>query len=299
MVDGANSESGNTSYFVITPGFFATMKAPVVRGREFAEDDAAGAPWVAVVNETAAHRFWPGQDPVGKRFTLDSGLDDRPREIVGVVRDIPTATRRINPEPIIYMSYLQQPSHSRLSWAIMLGQMTFVVRTSGNPMGLEQDARKAVAEIDPVIPLANLATMEHYTGVWTRDIFYYTVVLGAFALTATLLAAIGAYGVMSYHVAQRTREIGIRMALGARPWQIFRLVGGHAIQLIGIGLLVGLGGATAVTRLLASQLWDVAPTDPAAFAGAFLVLAFAAGLAGAGPLRRCVRLSPMRALRVL
>jgi predicted permease len=298
-LEGANAESGDTSYFVITPGFFATMKAPLVQGREFADEDAAGAPWVAVVNETAAHRFWPGQDPIGKRFTFDSGLDDRPREIVGVVRDIPAATSRINPEPIIYMSYLQQPLHSRLSWAIMLGQMTFVVRTSGNPMRLEQDARKAVAQIDPDIPLANLATMEHYTGAWTRDIFYYTAVLGAFALTATLLAAIGAYGVMSYHVAQRSHEIGIRMALGARPWQIFRLVGGHAIQLIGIGLLVGLAGAMALTRLLASQLWNVAPTDPAAFAGAFAVLAFAAGLACAGPLRRSVRMSPTRALRLL
>ncbi len=297
-VEGASIDSGDTSLFLITPGFFATVKARVVRGREFTDDDTAGAGWVAVVNETAARRFWPGEDPLGKRFTLDSGPDDRLREVVGVVRDIPTGSRKISPEPVVYTSYLQQPSRARLPWAILLGQMTFVVRTSGNPMALEQEARKAAAEIDADTPLANLASMENYTGARTRDMFYYTAALAAFALVATLLAAIGGYGVMAYHVAQRTQEIGIRMALGARPSQIFRLVGGHAVRLIGIGLLVGLAGAMALTRLLASQLWDVAPTDPAAFVGAFLVLALAAGLACAGPLWRSVGLSPIRALRM-
>jgi putative ABC transport system permease protein len=299
-VDGPGGGSGDTPYFVITPDFFATMRAQVVRGREFGNEDTAGAPWVAVVNATAAARFWPGEDPLGKRFTLDSGPGShRLREVIGVVRDIPTGSRRINPEPVVYLSYLQQPSTARLSWAIMLGQMTFVVRTSGNPLSLQQEARKAVTEIDPNIPLANLATMEQVTGAWKQDMFYYTAVLGAFALVATLLAAMGAYGVMSYHVAQRTREIGIRMALGAQPWQIFWLVGWRATQLIGTGLSLGLLGGLAVTRLLGSQLWDVAPTDPATFAAAAAVLIITAGLACAGPLRRCVRSCPLPALRVL
>ena len=136
-LEGASENAVDTSYFLITPGFFATMKTAVVQGREFADDDTAGAPWVAVVNESAARRLWPGQDPIGKRFTVDTGPEDRPRRIVGVVRDIPTGTRRTGVEPVIYTSYLQQPSGARLPSANMRGQMTFVVRTSGNPMSLE------------------------------------------------------------------------------------------------------------------------------------------------------------------
>ena len=127
---------------------------------------------------------------------------------------------------------------------------------------MSQEARKAAAEIDPDIPLANLTTMQRYTGAGTRDMFYYTAVLGAFALAATLLAAIGAYGVMSYHVAQRTREIGIRMALGARPWEIFRLVGAGATRIILAGLAAGMAGAPALTRLLASPVMGSSAQRP-------------------------------------
>ncbi len=295
-VEGSSHDSGETSYFLVTPRFFVTMKAAILRGREFADEDTTGAPWVAVVNETAARRFWPGQDPIGQRFRLDSGPEDRPREVIGVVRDIPTGNLSVNPAPVIYASYFQQPSRSGLPWGMMLSQMTFVVRASGNTLGLAQAAQKAVAEIDSETPLANITPMETYTRQWTAEAFYYSAALGGFAFVATLLAAMGAYGVMSYHVAQRTREIGIRLALGAQPWQIFRLVGGSTLRIIGAGLAVGFLAARPLVRLLAAQLLGVAPTDPAAFLAAFAVLAAAAGLASFGPLRRSIRLTPMRAL---
>ena len=161
-VEGARTDSGDASYFLITPRFFETIKTPILRGRDFVDGDTAGAAWTAVVNETAAARLWPGEDPIGKRFTADSGADDRPREVIGVVRDIPIGTRQIKPAPVIYMSYLQQPAHSRLPWSNMRGQMTFLVR-GANPMGLAQAAQKAVAEIDPEIPLANIGPMESST----------------------------------------------------------------------------------------------------------------------------------------
>jgi predicted permease len=295
-VEGARADSGETSYFMVTPHFFETMKTPILRGREFEERDTPGAPWTAVVNETAAARLWPGEDPIGKRFTGDSGVDDRPREVIGVVRDIPTGSRQIEPSPVIYVSYLQQPARSRLPWSNMRGQMTFLVR-GANPASLAQAAQKAVAEIDPNIPLANIAPMEKYTGEYTGGMLYYTAALAAFAVLATLLAAIGIYGVMSYQVAQRTHEIGIRMALGARPFQVFRVVGGRTIVLVATGLALGLAGALGVTRLLASQLWQVTPTDPAAYTGALLLVAAVAALSCIGPLRRCVQIDPVRALR--
>ncbi|HEY4363775.1 MAG TPA: ABC transporter permease [Bryobacteraceae bacterium] len=295
-VDGGRA-SGDTSYFLVTPHFFATMRAEVVRGRDFDTRDTQGAAWVAVVNETAAHRFWPGQDPLGQRFSLDSVPDDRPREVIGVVRDIPTRVRETGAEPVIYASYLQQPSRYRLPWANMLGQMTFVVRAPGNPMALVPAARKAVAEIDSELPLSNIAPMDAYTGVAVRDSFYYALALSAFASVAAFLAAMGAYGVAAYAVAQRTHEIGIRVALGARPVQVFRIVGRQTVLLLGAGLGTGWVAARSLSRLLASQLWQVAPTDPSVFAAAFLVLAVVAGLACAGPLRRGMQVNPVLALR--
>jgi putative ABC transport system permease protein len=292
------SVSTETTYFLITPGFFATMKTPVIRGREFDARDTAGAPWVAIVNETAARRFWPNEDPLGKRIALDSGPGDRRREVVGVVPDIPTRTRDLSPSPVVYISYLQQPAQYRLPWANLLGQMTFVLRSSQNPTRLIREAQKAVAEIDPDIPVSNIAPMEQYTEARLGDLFYYSLTLGGFALVATLLAAMGTYGILAYSVARRRREIAIRTALGARPLEIVACIGLRTMWLIGIGLIAGLAAAAALTRYLASQLWNVASTDPPAFAAAALLLLLVAVLAAVGPIRRSLRVDPAGALRM-
>jgi putative ABC transport system permease protein len=295
--EGAAESAGETSYFLVTPNLFATLKTAFVRGRDFEDRDTAGAQWVAVINETAARRFWPGQDPIAKRFTLDSVPDDQPREVIGVVRDIPTRTRSAAPEPVVYLSYLQQPSRYRLPWANLMGQMTFVLRAKGNPVLLAEAARKAVAEIDSDIPVANVAPMEQYTEGQLHDLFFYALTLGIFASVAASLAAIGIYGALAYSVAQRTHEIGVRVSVGASSLAVARLVGQWTLIVSGIGLLGGVAGALGLTRLLESQLWQVKPTDLTAFVGAAVLMMAAAASACVIPVRRALRVDPTIALR--
>ncbi len=149
-------------YFLITPNFFATMKTPVIQGRSFDDHDTPSGTWVAIINETMARRFWPGEDPIGKRITLSVVSGEQPREIVGVVRDIPTRRATPDPQPVIYTSYLQQAPIYRGPSGNTFGQMTFLLRTSGDPMRLVPAARNAVAEIEPDRPISAVQTMEQY-----------------------------------------------------------------------------------------------------------------------------------------
>lgn len=299
-LDGAQSSTatgGAAAYFLVTPNLFAALKTPIVRGRDFNARDTVTAPWVAVVNETTAARFWPGEDPIGKRFTLTIVPDERPREVIGIVRDIPVRRRQIRAEPVIYASYLQQPSRYRGPWGGMFGQMTFVVRHSGDPISLVPAVRRAVAEVDPNRALASVATADQLLDSQMQGFRDYAIVLGVFAFTATMLAAIGVYGVMAYTVTQRTREIGIRKALGADRREVVALVGRRALGLVVTGLVLGLTGSLALTRLIASQLWGVTPTDPATFAVVSLLLGCVALLACLVPALRAVAVDPTVALR--
>ena len=284
-------------YFLITPNFFAAMKTRVVRGRDLNDLDSASSPWVAIINEAMARRFWPGENPIGKRLTLEVVSGERPREIVGVVRDIPTRRDRAEPQPVIYASYLQQSPEYRGPIANMFGQMTFLLRTSGDPMSLVPEARRAVADVDPDHAITRIQTMEQFWDGGLRYRSYLASVLGIFAFVATILAAIGIYGVMAYSVAQRTREIGIRMALGASPRRVLAVVGRRAVVLISFGMLLGLAGSMALSRLIASQLWGIQPTDPATFAGVSLLLVMVALTASFVPARRATRVDPTEALR--
>jgi putative ABC transport system permease protein len=175
--------------------------------------------------------------------------------------------------------------------------MTFLLRTSGDPMSLAPAARSAVAEVDPDHAITRLQTMEQNWGGGMRDKRYLALVLGVFAFVATVLATIGIYGVMAYSVAQRTREIGIRMALGASPHKILALIGGRAAILISLGILLGLAGSLGLSRLIASQLWGITPTDPATFTGVALLLIAIALVACFVPARRAIRVDPTEALR--
>ena len=284
-------------YFLVTPNFFSTMKTRMVRGRDLNDFDTESASWVAIVNETMARRFWPGEDPIGKRLTLAVVSGERPREIVGVVSDIPTRRDRAEPQPVIYASYLQQSPAYRGPIANMFGQMTFLLRTSGDPMSLVPAARSAVADVDPDHAITRIQTMEQYWGGGMRDKSILAAVLGVFAFVATLIAAIGIYGVMAYAVEQRTREIGIRMALGASPKKILALIGGRAAILISSGVALGLAGSAMLSQLIASQLWGIQPTDPATFTGVSLLLIAVAVLASFVPARRAIRIDPTEALR--
>jgi putative ABC transport system permease protein len=291
----ADRRSQTAAYFLVTPGFFTSIRAQLTRGRDFGAGDISSSPWVAIINETAAGRFWPGQDAVGRRLTIAGVPDERPREVIGVVRDIPL-TLQSDTQPVIYTSYLQQPQrHPRP--VTMFGQMSFLVRTSGDPMSLLSSARRVVAEIDPDRPLASVSTMGDRIGSLVPERGYFVFAITAFALTATLLAAIGIYGVLAYSVSQRAREIGIRFALGARVLEIVMLVGRRALAILSLGVAIGMIVSLMLTRLLQSQLWNIKPTDPATFAAVSMLLVLVAVLAAFFPIRRAASVDPTVALR--
>jgi putative ABC transport system permease protein len=286
----------DATYFLVTPNLFATLRTPIVHGRDFTDRDTVAAPWVAIINETCARRFWPGEDPIGKRFTLDTVPEEQPRLVVGVVRDIPTRHAE-NPQPVIYASYLQQPSRYRAPWAGLFGQMLFMIRPTGDPLAIAPAARKAIAEIDPTRPLVDVTTTASHLRAGTGRFRSFVWLVTAFAAVALLLAAIGTYGVMAYTVEQRRREIGIRRALGAGQREIVAMVGRRAVAFVAIGLAGGLAGALALTRLIESQLWSVTPTDPMTYVAVSILLVAIAAIACVIPARRALSVDPTIALR--
>ena len=282
-------------HFLVTPRFFSTMRAPLVAGREIEEQDTDARPWVAVVNEAMAHRFWPGESPIGKQFTIDTLPSERTRTIVGVVRDIPTRREQTTPEAVYYTSYLQQEQRARAPWGGIYGRMTFVIRAAGDPLLLVGPLRHAVAEIEPDRPLSSIATGDPGDYFWLRKM--HVAAVSGLAVIATLLASLGVYGIMAYTLAGRAREIAIRAALGAGTREIVRAISWPSLTIVGAGIALGLGGAVAFGTMIESQLWGVSATDRPTFAIAALMLVAAAALACVGPVRNALRIDPSTALR--
>ncbi len=272
------------------PGYFHTMGIPILRGREFTEADNAKAPLVTVVSQAFARRYFPNQDPVGKRIQPDASPTGTPpwRQIVGVVGDVKDRGLAGTAEPVYYVPYDQLPLSSTL---------TLIARAKGNPQGLVSLVRSEMASVAPNMPLYNIETMEQYLASSSAQARFNTVLLGIFAGLALLLAAVGLYGVVSYSVSQRTQEIGIRMALGAEKRDVLRMVVGQGLKLALIGVAMGIFGALALTRLLTSMLYGVKPTDPLTFIAVSLVLIAVALLACYIPARRAAKVDPMVALR--
>jgi putative ABC transport system permease protein len=294
----AEKQALSSAYSIVTPGYFAALRIPIVQGRDFSETDTLSSPWVAIVNETMARRFWPDESAIGKRLTLSLWKDERPREIVGVVADRPLSRRQTRPQPAFYVSHAQLAPHwTQNPYYPMRRQMAFVIRGADTPRSLLPAITPAAAEIEPDVPLTEISTMEEYLGEQINTPRYYLMVLGVFAVIATLLAVVGIYGVMAWSVAQRTREIGIRMALGAGARNVLVGVLRSACVIAVAGLILGLAGSFALTRLIRSVLWGVTPTDPATFAGAAALLAAAAVLAALVPALRAARLDPNISLR--
>jgi putative ABC transport system permease protein len=292
-----DTDAPSAVYYPVTPNFFHTMKIAMLRGRDFTMRDTANAPWVMIVNETMARRFWPGEDAIGKHVKLDMSPEEQPREIVAVVHDTPSDPQQRRQEPAIYVPFFQAAAHSTGPFGFLRFQLTFVVRTPGDPMSLVPALRRAVAEVDPNRALSNPRTVEEHLSDQFQYPRYYSMLLGLFAFVATLLAAVGIYGIMAYAVEQRTREIGIRMALGAGGWQVLRLVIRQAMWMIVAGLTLGLAGSMALTRFISSELWEVQSTDPATFVGVSILLIAVALFACLIPTRRAVRVDPTIALR--
>jgi putative ABC transport system permease protein len=274
---------------LITPDYFRTLGVPVLRGRGFTEADTATTPPVIIINETMASSLFPGEDPVGRRLQLGDPDPDSPwLTIVGVVGNVKYTGLDAAPEPTMYT-----PHEQNLWWTTMY----LVLRSTTDPGGLTQALRAQVVAIDPQLPLAQARTMQELLGQSVAEPRFRTTLLGLFAATALLLAAVGIYGILSYTVGQRTQEMGIRMALGASRRDVLALVLKQGMALAAGGVAIGLIAALALSRVLAGLLFGVAPTDAATFAAVSLVMVAAALLACYVPARRATRVDPMVALR--
>jgi predicted permease len=285
----------NMAYWQVTsPQYFESMQIPVLQGRGLELSDRIGAPGVAVINRSLARRVWPEGDAVGQRILLGGGATDSVwRTIVGIVGDVRHRGLDAEYRPEIYLPHAQFPAGT----GTPLRTLRLVLRTERDPVQLTGALRAAVTELDADIPLDEVQTMEEALGAWAAERRLTMLLVGAFALVALTLGAVGVYGVMAHLVVQRTREIGIRIALGALPAEILRLVLSQGAWLAGLGIGVGLIGALAATRLLAGLLFGVAPTDPVTFVGTVAALAVVAGVASFLPALRAIRTDPADALR--
>ena len=279
----AKNEKMSIDYNIVSPGYFATMGIRLLRGREFTASDDSAAQGALVVNQRFADRFWPGQDALGKRV----GIGGREHVIVGLVPTGKYHTLGEAPLEFLYLPLAQ-------AWKASL---TINVRTAGDPAAFAPRLRAEVAALDRDLPLTDLRTMNSFLGVALFPARIVGAVLGVFGLLGLVLAAVGIYGVMSYSVAQRTREIGIRMAIGAARAQVVRLVMGQGMRLVVAGAGIGLVGALAASRLLRGVLYGSSVVDPVAFVGVPLGLTAVAMLAIWIPARRAASVDPMRALR--
>jgi putative ABC transport system permease protein len=270
----------------ITPDYFKTMGIQLRRGRIMTEADVEGRPRVAVIDEEMARQFFPNEDPIGKRLVI-AIRDNGPREIVGVVGNVRQNTLAEPAGPHMYVPYYQSP----------LGYATLLVRASGDPLKLASAVKNEVLAVDRDQPVYAVRTMERIIDDSVAERRFQMLLLGLFAVVALALAGVGVYGVISYAVTERAREIGIRVALGAQRRDILRLVIGQGIKLTSIGVAVGLLTSFALTRLMENLLYDVTATDPATFLLIPLLLAGVALLACYVPARRAMKVDPLAALR--
>jgi putative ABC transport system permease protein len=285
------------AFFVVTPDLFAILRTPIVRGREFDARDSAGAPWTIVINETLARLCFPGLDPIGHRLRIDAGPDERIREVVGVVADVPTRRDRPEPQPVMYASYLQYPAHYRGPAPGMFGGMTFVMRPASEGSEVLAAVHRAVADVAPDRPVVNVGSLEAHFSALMAERRNYVAALAAFAIAASLLAVVGLYGAMAYEVQRRTGEIAVRKALGARSRDLVVATGRPALLVGAAGILSGVAAALPLARLLAPQLWGISASDPLTFISTATGLAAAVLLGCLGPLRRSLAVDPALRLR--
>jgi putative ABC transport system permease protein len=287
-----SGEESLTPVGFVTPGYLRTMRIPLVAGRDFTESDRLGTERVAIVNQEFQRRFVPDGAAVGARITDVRGTGQQDFTIVGVARDTPDRSLREGPEPHIILPLAQMPA-GFITWT----SLTFVLRTEVDPLSLAPAVRQAVWAIDPNIVIADVATMEERVAAGMRVERDSALLFGLFAVAALVMAAIGVYGVAAYSIAQRTREIGIRVALGAARHDVRRLVVSQTLWPTVAGISFGLAAAVVLTRLMTSMVYGVTPLDPATFAGGVIALMTVA-LAGTWvPARRATQIDPLEALR--
>jgi predicted permease len=274
---GAN----NVHMMQVSPEFFATLEMPIVHGRAFTDRDSKNAPKVVIISEAAAKQYFPGESPIGKRCGFSPETTSE-FEIVGVVRDVRYASVRDAPPPTLFQAAAQGP----------MRRMIAILRTAGDPAQLIEPVRAAVRRLDANLPITNVATQtENLERRFTQDRLFANA-LSFFGGLALLLAAIGLFGLMSYNVGRRSQEIGIRMALGANRMNVIRLILGESLALVAVGLVLGLGTAYWLGRLVTTFLFGLAPTDALTIAAAIALIASVSALAGYLPARRASRVDP-------
>jgi predicted permease len=270
------------------------MRIPVIAGRAFDEGDVIGSPGVIIVNRTLASEVWPEGDAIGKRVLLGGGaIDSVWRTVVGVVGDVRHRGLDAAARPEMYLPEAQYPAGTGTATR----SLYLAIRTSGDPSALAPPLRSTLRALDPDVPMAEVQTLEQALGSWAAERRLTMLVVSCFAMLALTLGAIGIYGVMNYFVSQRAREIGIRIALGAVPREILRLVLSQGVWLAAIGILAGLAGALATTRMLASMLFEVRPNDPPTYLVTALTLALVALVATLLPALRATRVDPIESMR--
>jgi putative ABC transport system permease protein len=269
----------------ISPDYAKVLRIPLLRGREFTDHDDADAPGVAMVNQTLVRRFWPNDNPIGKHILL--GQRQQPVEVVGVFGDLKNATLGDDAAPEVMLPFPQLP------WPLL----NLSIRTAGDPRAPISAIRRQVSMVDKDQPLTSVQTMEEVVGSASAQPRFTMLLLAVFSATALILAIVGIYGVIAYSVAQRTGELGIRMALGADQGDVLKLVVGHGLRLTLVGIGIGLAGALVLTRLMSSMLYQISATDPIAFVASALLFTVVAVLASYLPARRATRIDPTDALR--
>lgn len=283
------AQAGNADYVVASEGYFEALRIPVLRGRLFNDGDGPTAPHAAVISEGVARQKWPGQDPIGQ--TVEFGNMDgdlRLLTIVGVVGEVRKHSLETAPRPTIYVNYRQRPRRTQ--------QFDVVLRTSSDPAAVTSSVRRVLTQLDPTVP-ARMTTFSQVFSESLNNRRFNLTLVGVFALAALLLAMVGVFGVLAYSVAQRTQEIGVRIALGATPGGILKMVLGQGLLTVAFGLLVGLAGSLLLTRTMRSMLFEISPNDPLTIVGIALLLLLIAMLASYIPARRATRVDPMVALR--
>jgi predicted permease len=290
-IEGKNfppDQSPSARYHFATPNYFRTIGTPLIAGRDFNSGDTNKAPRVILINQSMARQYWPGEDAVGKRISFS----DQPKEedwltiagVIGDVKDYPSSAEAV---PAFYWSHSQQPAR----------EMFMAIRTDFDPLSLVESIRGEVRALDKDLAVADVRALETIGVAAVAGQRFTLLLVGLFALTALILATIGIYGVMSYLVAQRTHEIGIRLALGAQARDVLKIVVKQGMSLAVIGAGMGLIAAAALTRLMASLLFGVNPTDPLTFIAISALLVAVALLACYLPARRATKVDPLVALR--
>jgi len=275
----------------VSPDYFRVMGIRLLNGRGFTEQDNSGAPGVAIVSKSVARTLWPGENPVGMRITMED--NPKPKDwltIVGVVDDVRQQRLTDQPQPAIYQPYQQ------VTRPFFLSHMSFVIRTAAKPQSVAAAMRGALHDVDKNQPVS-IAAMTDLSDAATAETWFQTRLISIFSLLALFLAAIGIYGVLAFAVTERTREIGIRMALGAQKGDITRMLLNRSLGLVMVGLLLGGCGALLLTRVLAKLLFEVKPTDPSTFLSVAAILAATGIIAGLLPAYRATRVDPVVALR--